>query len=146
MLRDLDRAVARNGYPSRSHVISLLLSEFLTDKRAEQPDVVVFGTISLLYYNNVFDLPRQLADMQYHYIDEVISSLHVQLVRSQTMEMILVQGPARKLQEIVDELTKLRGVISGALQLVGAVIPPLHQASEPITHKVAGYGGSVQDL
>ena len=129
LLHDLDRAVARRGLPSRSHAISLLLSEFVTAHRAEEQDDVMFGTISLLYYNNSYDLPRQLADLQYHHIDEVISSLHVQLVRNQTMEVILLQGPVGKLRAIADELIKLRGVIHGTLQLVGAVIPPLHAPS-----------------
>lgn len=129
LLHDLDRAVARGGLPSRSHAISLLLSDFVMKHRAEEHDDVMFGTISLLYYNNAYDLPRQLADLQYHHIDEVISSLHVQLVRNQTMEVILLQGPVGKLRAIADELIKLRGVIHGTLQLVGAVIPPLHAAS-----------------
>ena len=129
LLHDLDRAVARRGLPSRSHAISLLLSDFVMTQRAEEHDDVMLGTISLLYYNNAYDLPRLLADLQYHHIDEVISSLHVQLVRNQTMEVILLQGPVGKLRAIADELIKLRGVIHGTLQLVGAVIPPLHPAS-----------------
>ena len=130
LLHDLDRVVARRELPSRSHAISLLLSDFVANNRAEQNDDVMLGTISLLYYNNAYDLPRQLADLQYYHIDEVISSLHVQLVRNQTMEVILLQGPVAKLRAIADELIKLRGVIHGNLQLVGAVIPPLHPASD----------------
>ena len=37
------------------------------------------------------------------------------LLHNQTMEVILLQGPARKLQLIADEMTSRRGVISGKI-------------------------------
>jgi CopG family nickel-responsive transcriptional regulator len=45
---------------------------------------------------------------------------------NQTMEVVLVQGPARKLQTIADEMTSRRGVISGKIHLVASLIPQLH--------------------
>jgi CopG family nickel-responsive transcriptional regulator len=47
-------------------------------------------------------------------------------MHNQTMEVILVQGPARKLQLIADEMTSRRGVISGKMHLIAALIPPVH--------------------
>jgi CopG family nickel-responsive transcriptional regulator len=47
-------------------------------------------------------------------------------MHNQTMEVILVQGPARKLQAIADDMITRRGVISGNMQLIAALIPPLH--------------------
>ena len=81
------------------------------------------GMIALFYNNAVPGLQKQLADLQVRYIDEVISSLHVHLMHNQTMEVVLVQGPARKLQMIADEMTSRRGVISGQMHLVAALIP-----------------------
>ena len=126
LLSELDKVVVHKSFPSRSHAIALMLNDYLGSQKGEVDDEVMFGTISLFYYNNVFDLQRQLAEMQYQYIDEVISSLHVQLIRNQTLEVILVQGPAHKLRTIAEKMTALRGVIHGQLQLVGSIIPPLH--------------------
>jgi CopG family nickel-responsive transcriptional regulator len=64
--------------------------------------------------------------LQCHHIDEVISSLHVHLMNSQMLEVVLVQGPASKLQAIADGMSTLRGVITGRLQLMAATIPPVH--------------------
>jgi CopG family nickel-responsive transcriptional regulator len=47
-------------------------------------------------------------------------------MHNQTMEVILVQGPARKLQLIADEMTSRRGVTSGKMHLIAALIPQLH--------------------
>jgi CopG family nickel-responsive transcriptional regulator len=84
------------------------------------------GIIALFYNNSVPGLQKQLADLQVRYIDEVISSLHVHLMNNQTMEVVLVQGPARTLQIITDEMTSRRGVISGRMHLVAALIPQVH--------------------
>jgi CopG family transcriptional regulator, nickel-responsive regulator len=84
------------------------------------------GIIALFYNNAVAGLQRQLAELQVRYIDEVISSLHVHLMHNKTMEVVLVQGPARTLQMIANEMTSLRGVVSGRIHLVAALIPQLH--------------------
>jgi CopG family nickel-responsive transcriptional regulator len=84
----------------------------------------------LLYDHSTRGLQKQLADLQHLHIDEVISSLHVHLMHNQTMEVILVQGPAQKLQDIADQMITLRGVITGRIQLMAAVIPPLHTSSQ----------------
>ena len=47
-------------------------------------------------------------------------------MHNQTMEVVLVQGPARKLQMIADKMTSRRGVISGKMHLCAALIPQLH--------------------
>jgi CopG family nickel-responsive transcriptional regulator len=55
----------------------------------------------------------------------VISSLHVHLSHEQVMEVILVQGHADTLQRIANQMISRRGVITGQLRLLAAVIPPI---------------------
>ena len=103
-----------------------MVKEYILEHKQKMGEDLMVGTITLFYYNSVVGLQKQLADLQYQYIDEVISSLHVHLMHNQTLEVILVQGPARKLQAIADEMTTLRGVIYGRVQLVTSLIPQLH--------------------
>jgi CopG family nickel-responsive transcriptional regulator len=126
LLRELDRMVAERGFISRSQAISDMLHQFLIEHKRERGDDLMVGTVTLVYDNAVPGLQKQLAELQCRHIDEVISSLHVHLVHNQTMEVILVQGPVRKLQQIADELISTRGVISGKMHLVAALIPQLH--------------------
>ncbi len=84
------------------------------------------GIVTLYYKNAVPGLQKEIATLQARHIDEVISSLHIHLAHNETMEVILVQGPARKLPEIADQMTTRRGVISVTPQLIAALIPPLH--------------------
>ena len=126
LLKELDRMVSERGFISRSQAINDMLHQFLIEHKRERGDDIMIGTVTLVYDNSVPGLQKQLADLQSRHIDEVISSLHVHLVRNQTMEVILVQGPVKTLQAIADELISRRGVISGKMHLVAALIPQLH--------------------
>ena len=126
LLKELDRMVGERGFISRSQAIADMLHRCLIEHKRELGDDVMVGTVTLVYDNSVPGLQKQLAELQSRHIDEVISSLHVHLVRNQTMEVILVQGPARALQAIADQLISRRGVISGKMHLVAALMPQVH--------------------
>jgi CopG family transcriptional regulator, nickel-responsive regulator len=126
MLDDLDQMVTARGFESRSQAIADMLHHSLVEHKRELGDHVMVGTITLFYRNSVPGLQKLLADMQARYIDEVISSLHVHLEHNKTMEVILVQGPASKLQRISDKMTSCRGVICGRMLLIAALIPQVH--------------------
>src|SRR5690349_15968189 len=126
LLRELDHMVKARGFESRSQAINDMLHQSILGHRHELGDGVMVGIIALFYNNSVRGLQKTLADLQVRYIDEVISSLHVHLMHNHTMEVVLVQGPAHKLQTIADQMTSRRGVISGKMHLVAALIPQLH--------------------
>jgi CopG family nickel-responsive transcriptional regulator len=126
LLKDLDHMVEARGFDSRSQAVNEMLHKFLLEHKHDVGDDVMVGIIALFYNNDVPGLQKQLADLQVRYIDEVISSLHVHLMDNKTMEVVLVQGPARTLQMIADEMTSRRGVISGRIHLVTALIPQVH--------------------
>jgi CopG family nickel-responsive transcriptional regulator len=122
----LDDMVSERGYESRSQAINDMLRQNLIEHKRQTSDEVLVGTITILYDNGTRGLQERIADLQYQYLDEVISSLHVNLVGKQTMEVMLVQGPAAKVQTIADEVITLRGVVTGKLQLLAALMPPIY--------------------
>jgi CopG family transcriptional regulator, nickel-responsive regulator len=126
LLAELDTVVGERGFASRSQAISDMIHQYVVEHKSQRGTDVMVGIVTLFYNNAVRDLQKQIADLQARHIDEVISSLHVHLMNNQTMEVILVQGPARKLQGIADKMITRRGMISGKMQLIAAVIPPLH--------------------
>lgn len=126
LLADLDRMVKQRGFESRSQAVNEMLHQTLLEHKNDIGDDVMVGIIALFYNNAVPGLQKQLADLQVRYIDEVISSLHIHLMNNKTMEVVLVQGPARTLQMISDEMIARRGVISGKMHLVAALIPQVH--------------------
>jgi CopG family nickel-responsive transcriptional regulator len=126
LLAELDSMVESRGYGSRSQAIGEMVHYQLAEHKRTLGNEVMAGTLTLLYNRATRGLHGKLADIQYQNIAEVISSLHVHLTEDQMLEVILVQGPAARLQAIADEMIAQRGVITGRLQLLAAVIPPLH--------------------
>lgn len=129
LLQELDVMVAKRGFESRSQAIGSMINEQLLEHKRQLGEQVMMGTITLLYDRSVKGLQGQLSDLQSQHIDEVISSLHVHLMDKQMLEVVLVQGPATKLQAIADAMSTLRGMIMGRLQLMAATIPPVHPVS-----------------
>jgi CopG family nickel-responsive transcriptional regulator len=126
LLAELDGMVESRGYDSRSQAIGEMVNYQLAEHKRSLGNEVMAGTLTLLYNRATRGLQGRLADIQYQHVAEVISSLHVHLTEDQMLEVILVQGPAAKLQAIANEMLAQRGVITGRLQLLAAVIPPLH--------------------
>jgi CopG family nickel-responsive transcriptional regulator len=131
LLAELDHMVESRGYGSRSQAIGEMVNYQLAEHKRSLGSEVMAGTLTLLYNRATRGLQGRVADIQYQHIAEVISSLHVHLSEDQMLEVLLVQGPAAKLQAIADEMIALRGVITGHLKLLAAVIPPLHA---PVRH------------
>jgi CopG family nickel-responsive transcriptional regulator len=125
LLDELDAMVAMRGFGSRSQAVGDMVHATLVEHKRRLGNEVMVGTITLHYDRSVRGLQKQLADAQYDHIDEVISSLHVHLSHAQVMEVILVQGHAHKLQQIANQMITRRGVITGQLRLLAAVIPPI---------------------
>jgi CopG family nickel-responsive transcriptional regulator len=84
------------------------------------------GTITIVYDESKGSLLQRLAELERNFIDEVISSLHVQLQDNHRIEVLLVQGPANQLKKIADKLMAIKGVKTGKLTLTSMIIPPLH--------------------
>ncbi len=130
LLSQLDEMVGERGLPSRSQMIAELIRHELAGHREEIPDAVVAGTVTLIYRAESGRVRHALAQTQCAYVKEVISSQHVFLEEDQSLEVLLVQGPSRRLQQLCDELRRIRGVQQIRLVTTTALLPPLHAHGE----------------
>jgi len=125
LLDELDDMVKRRGYASRSQAVAALARDGLVDYAASGGAGTVAGTISLVYDHRKPGLQAKLAAIQHNYYVMVVTSMHVHLEHHNYMEVLLVQGPAEKLQALADELITVRGVKQGKLSLTATAMPPL---------------------
>ncbi|MFM2482112.1 nickel-responsive transcriptional regulator NikR [Celerinatantimonas sp. YJH-8] len=130
LLAGLDRMVDERGFESRSQAICDMISLQLNQHKAQQGSDVMTGTVNLVYNHATPGLHKKLHDLQYQFIDEVISSLNINLTHTNTLSVILVQGPADKLNMIADKMITLKGVLYGQLLLNSYIIPPIHPLPE----------------
>ncbi|HDZ16635.1 MAG TPA: nickel-responsive transcriptional regulator NikR [Methylophaga aminisulfidivorans] len=126
LLEGLDKMVNQRGFESRSQAICDMINLQINEYRAKQGNTVMTGTVNLVYDHSVAGLQKRLHDLQFEYLDEVISSLNVNLTHTNTLSIILIQGPADRLHEIADKMITSRGVVYGRLLLNSDIIPPIH--------------------
>ena len=88
---------------------------------------VMVGTLTLLYQRNSSNIRVQLSDLQHQFLEQVISSLSIQLDQQKILEVMLLQGKSNDLKQISQQFIALKGVIKGHLELMDAVMPPLQQ-------------------
>lgn len=130
LVRDIDRIADRRGFASRSAAIADMLRRSTNDYDALDGSAIMAGSISLVYHAQRSQCQMQLAKLQRKHLDEVISSLHVQLEDDHVLEVIIVQGPSENLRRIADEFISCRGVKSGELTLTSVILPPLYSRKE----------------
>lgn len=130
LLAQLDAMIAERGLPNRSQTIAELIRHELAGHSEGQPGVVIAGTITLIYRAESGRVRHALAQTQLAYLKEVISSQHVFLEDDQSLEVLLVQGPAERLQSLCDDLRKICGVQQIKLVATTALLPPLHAHGE----------------
>jgi CopG family transcriptional regulator, nickel-responsive regulator len=126
LLTQLDEMVAERALPSRSQMIAELIRHELAEHSESREDAVLAGTLTLIYKADSGRVRHALANIQSVYVKEVISSQHVLLEEDQSLEVLLVQGPAPRLHLLCDDLRKVRGVQQIKLVTTTALLPPLH--------------------
>jgi CopG family nickel-responsive transcriptional regulator len=103
-----------------------MIEQQLTEHETAQTDGVLAGTITIVYRSARGQLRNELASVQRRYLKETISSQHVFLEADHSLEVLLVQGPARKLHRLRDEIIALKGVKLVRLATTTQRLPPLH--------------------
>lgn len=128
LFRQLDMMVEERGLPSRSQLIAELIRHALAEHEAyTRPDEMLAGTVTIVYRGDRGRVRHQLAQTQADYLKEVISSQHVFLENDQSLEVLLVQGPAVRLKELCDALRRVRGIQQLELVTTTALLPPLYE-------------------
>jgi CopG family nickel-responsive transcriptional regulator len=132
LFHQFEELMEERGFQNRSQAISEVLSQHIADYYSLKGNRMMAGTITLFYDHKRPGLKQQIADIQHENIRHVISSLHVLLENSNTMEVILVQGPAKRLRQIANHLLACKGVLAGRLNLSRTLLPPIQtQVEEP---------------
>jgi CopG family nickel-responsive transcriptional regulator len=126
LLAQLDAMMVERRLLSRSQMIAELIRHELAEHEAQQSDPVIAGTITLIYRAESGRVRHALAQTQLAYLKEVISSQHVFLEDDQSLEVLLVQGPAERLRQLCDDLRRIRSVLQIKLVTTTSLLPPLH--------------------
>jgi CopG family nickel-responsive transcriptional regulator len=76
---------------------------------------LVVGTLTLVYDHHVRELSEHLVTLQHDHEEMVHSTMHIHLSHRMCLEVIVLRGKARNVQQLADRLIAARGVRHGRL-------------------------------
>ncbi len=120
LLGALDRIVVRRHYANRSEAIRDLVRAEQVRESWEKAAGPVVGTLTLVYDHHVREVNERLVNLQHDHGDLVHSAMHVHLSHRMCLEVIVLRGKPREVQELADRLIAARGVKHGRLVATAA--------------------------
>ena len=137
LLRRFDRFIAEQGYENRSEAFRDLIRDRLVGLAVVAPDALVVGTVTLIYGHHTRLLPEKLTDIQHENHEVIISTLHAHLDHDNCLEVIVLRGKSKAVQQMADRLISTKGVQHGRLVMSSPeILPgrPSHRHSHPHHH------------
>jgi len=114
LMQRFDAMINCRGYENRSEALRDVMRQALVrDEWAKDQEIV--GTITLVYDHHKRDLSERLTTIQPDHVNAVLSTLHIHLDHDNCLEVIVVRGPAKRVQQIADSLIGTKGVKHGKL-------------------------------
>lgn len=117
LLQKFDLHINQRGYTNRSEAFRDLIRDALIERTWEEPDSDVVGSVTLVYDHHVRQLSDRLTDVQHDHHHQILSTLHVHLDHHNCLEVIVVRGKAKQVQQIADALISTKGVKHGRLTI-----------------------------
>ena len=119
LLRRFDEYCGEERFATRSEAVRQLIHDRLITRAWHRGAQEVAGTLTLLYDHHRPQLGKRLAKLQHDNTDLIVSTTHVHLTHDVCLEVIILRGPARRLQQIASQLKGLKGVFKGELVAAG---------------------------
>ncbi len=115
LLQKFDSLLEKKGYANRSEAIRDLIRDSLVMEEWESSTSETVGSITIVYSHDTRELTDTLTDLQHHYFDSIVSSMHIHLDEHNCLEVIVVKGKAKDIKAIADRLIGKKGVKHGKL-------------------------------
>ncbi len=117
LLEKFDRVCEERNYPTRSEAIRDLIRNELVQKEWQDQNQEVAGTLTLVYDHHQSDLAQKMIEIQHGALDVIVSTLHVHIDHRNCMEVLILKGAVKNINDISQRLTATRGIKHGKLSL-----------------------------
>ncbi|HDN17814.1 MAG TPA: CopG family transcriptional regulator [Candidatus Bathyarchaeota archaeon] len=108
LLKKFDETISGLGL-ERSKAIRMAMERFLTENSLKV-DRKIFGNINIVYNHEVREVDSRLTDIQHHYLDIIVSTLHFHISKETCMLVITVRGENERIKSLLSSISSIRGV------------------------------------
>lgn len=119
LAQTFEALVQERGYDNRSEAFrDLLRAEMGRTRLQASPDNPCIATLSFVYDHHQRQLAMRLTDMQHAHHDLTIASTHVHLDRDQCVEVVILRGAVKEVQDFAQTIMTQPGVSHSSLHVV----------------------------
>ena len=136
LMQALDEYAERRGKTkNRSEAIRDMIRETIVAETVEDPESMVFGTLTMVFNHHSNDLRDKLDAIQHEHVSEIVSTVHVHLDEENCLEVVLMRGQSRVIRSIADALLGTKGVLHGKLVVTTTDAAQTHGHDHPHSHE-----------
>lgn len=117
LLSKFDTFIEKKEYENRSEALRDLIRSALFEQSWEMDNQIVAGSILLFYDHHQHGLTEELTRVQHEMHEQIMATTHFHLDKTHCLELIVVKGQAKVLQELKNKLSKLKGVVYSKVTL-----------------------------
>ena len=109
LLYSFDQRIREKRYTNRSEAIRDLIRDDLV-KKEWLDNREITGAITLVYDHHKRRLLNLLMDVQHDYHDSILSTQHIHLDHNNCMEIVVIKGKPKEMNELYGKLKSAKGV------------------------------------
>lgn len=117
LLDSFDSYIKEQSYNNRSEAIRDLIRKSLVREEWETDNKIIMGVITLVYDHHQPQLQEKVTEVQHGHHHHIVSTTHVHMDHNNCLEVIIVRGKAREVQDLAEKLIALRGIRDGNLAM-----------------------------
>lgn len=110
LLSTFDQLIKTQGYSNRSEAIRDLIRERLSQDQLAKASAKAVGGIFLVYDHHSTALTDKLTNLQHNHLLHVIASTHIHLDHHNCLEIIILKGKVKEIEDLANQMAALKGV------------------------------------
>lgn len=116
LLETFDYQIAAEQYTTRSKAVADLIRNSIVSKQWASGKEIA-GAIILVYDHHKRNLSNKLTHVQHDFHHLIVSSQHIHLDHNNCLEIVVVKGKPREVEELAGKLKATKGVKHGTLSM-----------------------------
>ncbi|MFX0096962.1 MAG: nickel-responsive transcriptional regulator NikR [Candidatus Hodarchaeota archaeon] len=110
LLSEFDSVIEKSSYTNRSEAIRDAIRNFVSEyKELQESKDDKVGTLIILFDHTIKGASDTLTHIQHHHEDVISSTLHVHLDEENCLEVIIVKGRAKQINDLANAVFGSKG-------------------------------------
>lgn len=114
LLEWFDKKIEKEGYTNRSEALRDLIRQKMVQEQWQSGNTECVAAVTLVYDHHG-EIGNKLVYMQHHSHVNIISTMHVHIDHDNCLEVIVLKGAGKDIQDLGNKMISVRGVKHGKM-------------------------------